>query len=128
MRHFVCDRHCSRATTFVIAQKNPDDSRTLEENPPETIDRNINAFFDLEGYISLKDEGTTEPPDHVPPDLAKIFEEATKCVAVQCWNAAGAMFRLYLDMATEPLLPEGEVAGPKFSYTKKSWATRGLAI
>jgi hypothetical protein len=104
-------RHCLRTTTFVIAQRNSSDEDALEKNAPETIPGNINNYFGLDGYISLKDEGATKPPDHVPPDLAKIFEEATKCVAVQCWNAAGAMFRLCVDMATEQLLPTENVEG-----------------
>jgi len=104
---FCLCRHCSRTTTFVIALKNPRD----EDNPPETIPGNINDYFEPDGYISLKHVGATEPPDHVPPDLAKIFKEATKCVAVQCWNAGGAMFRLCVDMATEQLLPKEDVEG-----------------
>jgi hypothetical protein len=108
---FCLCRHCSRTTTFVIAVKSSRDADELEKNPPETIPGNINNFFELDGYISLKDAGATEPPDHVPPDLAKIFQEATKCVAVQCWNAAGAMFRLCVDMATEQLLPKEDVEG-----------------
>jgi hypothetical protein len=108
---FCLCRHCSRTTTFVIAQKNYNDKDALTRNAPETISGNINKYFRLDGYISLKDEGATEPPDHVPPDLGKIFEEATKCVAVGCWNAAGAMFRLCVDMATEQLLPKEDVEG-----------------
>ena len=108
---FCLCRHCSHTTTFLIVQKKPDD--TLAAHAPETLRGNINNLFEFEGYISQKDIGATAPPDHVPPPLAKIFEEGTKCVAVGCWNAAGAMFRLCVDMATEPLLPgpEENVAG-----------------
>jgi hypothetical protein len=115
---FCLCRHCSRTTTFVIALKNPRD----EDNTPETIRGNINDYFELDGYISLKDVGATEPPDHVPPDLAKIFKEATKCVAVQCRNAAGAMFRLCVDRATEQLLPEGRCRRLDGFHSKKSRA------
>jgi hypothetical protein len=116
-------RHCSCTTTFVFAQRNSRDGDALETTALETIPGNINTYFELDGYISLKDQGATKPPDHVPPDLVKIFEEATKCVAVQCWNAAGAMFRLCVDMATEPLLPDGEVAGLN-SHTRKNLGPR----
>jgi Domain of unknown function (DUF4145) len=108
---FCLCRHCSRTTTFVIVQRNSGDGDALEKNAPETIPGSIDNYFELDGYISLKDAGATEPPDHVPPDLVKIFEEATKCVAVGCWNAAGAMFRLCVDMATEHLLPKEDVEG-----------------
>ncbi len=33
------------------------------------------------------------------------------CLAVSCYNAAGTMFRLCVDLATRSLLPEGEIAG-----------------
>ncbi|MDE5452714.1 DUF4145 domain-containing protein [Bradyrhizobium sp. CSA112] len=60
---------------------------------------------------------------HVPENLAKIFAEATKCVAVQCWNATGAMFRLCVDMTTEPLLPEAETEGLN-SHTRRNLGPR----
>jgi hypothetical protein len=104
-------RHCLRSTTLVIDQKNYDDRELLNENLPHTLVGGINEYFETVGHISLKDAGATVPPDHVPPALSKIFEEATKCVAVGCWNAAGSMFRLCVDMATEPLLPEEAVEG-----------------
>ena len=38
-----------------------------------------------------------------------VVEEANSCLASQCFNAAGAMYRLALDLATKDLLPdEGE--------------------
>ena len=43
-----------------------------------------------------------------PPEITAVFNEGATCLAVQCWNAAGTMFRLCVDLATKPLLPEGE--------------------
>jgi hypothetical protein len=116
-------RHCSRTTTFGLAQKNSNDGDALNKNPPEKLPGSINNYFEHNGYVSQKDEGATEPPEHVPPDLAKIFAEATKCVAVHCWNAAGAMFRLCVDMTTEPLVPEVETAGLN-SHTRRNLGPR----
>jgi hypothetical protein len=104
-------RHSSRTTTFVIAQKHIEDDGYLRDHSPEQFPSNINDHFEHLGHISLKDAGASSPPDHVPPDLAKVLEEATKCVAFECWNAAGAMFRLCVDMAKEPLVPEENVGG-----------------
>jgi hypothetical protein len=45
-------------------------------------------------------------PDHVPPDVARIFGEASSCAAIGAWDAAGAMFRKVLDAATRERTPE----------------------
>jgi len=47
----------------------------------------------------------------VPPNIANVFREAATCLTVECWNAAGTMFRLCVDLATRPLLPKEEVKG-----------------
>lgn len=74
----------------------------------------LNDHFKVAGYISLKDESADEPPEHVPEDIAAVFSEGATCVAVRCWNAGGAMFRLAIDMATKSLLPpEGEPPAAK---------------
>jgi hypothetical protein len=90
----------------VIVQKSYDQNELLKANSPHRLSGSINNYFEYLGYISLKDAGATSPPDHVPAPLAKVFEEGSKCVAVGCCNAAGAMFRLCVDMATETLLPK----------------------
>jgi hypothetical protein len=67
-----------------------------------------NDLYVIDGYISLKDQATVKPPEHVPETIAAMFREAATCVAVQCWNAAGAMFRSCVDLATKPMLPPQE--------------------
>ena len=37
--------------------------------------------------------------------MAAAFNEGATCLAVNCFNAAAAMFRLGIDLATQPLLP-----------------------
>jgi hypothetical protein len=95
----------------------------LRNIAPQEIKENINNYFEHVGHISLKDAGATVAPDHVPPEIAKVFEEATRCVAVECWNAAGAMFRLCVDMATEPLVPKENIAGLT-AHTRKNLGPR----
>ena len=51
-----------------------------------------------------------EPPEHIPDDIRAAFQEATTCASVECFNAAGAMFRLCVDLSTRPLLPAREGA------------------
>ena len=65
----------------------------------------------IEHYISLKDRATVPPPEHTPKNLEPVFREGATCLAVGCYNAAGTMFRLCVDLATRPLLPAGEVPG-----------------
>jgi len=61
--------------------------------------------------VSQKDEAGVPPPEHVPLEIAAVFSEGATCLAVRCFNAAGTMFRLCIDLATRPLLPEGDGGG-----------------
>jgi Domain of unknown function (DUF4145) len=47
----------------------------------------------------------------VPDNIARVFREGATCLSVECWNAAGTMFRVCIDLATRSMLPEGDVAG-----------------
>jgi len=57
--------------------------------------------FLLLRHISPADVDTAPPPEDLPDDIDRAFREATKCAVVGCYNAAGAMFRLCLDLATK---------------------------
>jgi len=61
--------------------------------------------------VSLKDTGTTQPPGHIPENIERVFKEGATCMAVNCFNAAGTMFRLCIDLATKKILPEENVDG-----------------
>lgn len=58
------------------------------------------------GHVSLMDNAIPDVPEHLPDDIHAAFKEALVCIAVQCPNAAGAMFRLSLDLATKELLEQ----------------------
>jgi hypothetical protein len=79
--------------------------------PPLQVSGTLNTYFDIHRFISLKDQATVAPPEHVPSDIANVFREAATCMAVECWNAAGTMFRLCVDLATRPMLPKEETEG-----------------
>lgn len=66
----------------------------------------VTAWYAVDGYVSTTDFYAQEPPDHVPDAVADAFEEAATCMAAQCWNAAGAMFRTAIDLATQEKLPK----------------------
>jgi Domain of unknown function (DUF4145) len=94
----VC-RNCSRGTIFSLYGGEPVEGQAL------------NKFLKVRGFISLKDQATTAPPEHVPPRIADVFREGATCLRVECWNAAGTMFRLCVDLATRPMLPQEDVPG-----------------
>jgi len=122
---FCTCRHCERSTTFVISQKGPE-----YEPMFALVDRlieyrgSLNEYLNLVAHVSIRDEVTQEAPEHVPPEIQTAFKEAATCVAVKCWNAAGAMFRMCVDLATRPMLPEGEVQG----LTRKMRRDLGLRL
>lgn len=44
-------------------------------------------------------------PDHVPPNVATFYEQGLENIKEKRWDAAGAMFRKSLDVATKRLAP-----------------------
>lgn len=108
-------RRCKRGTIFGIEQKELGDiynSKGLS-NADGLIktQETLNAYFRIRGYVSLKDEQKFSSPEHVPSEITVPFDEGATCLAVQCWNAAGAMFRVCLDNATRDLLPAEDPPG-----------------
>lgn len=109
----VC-RNCKSGTIFFVSQK-----EYLRDNPlmkPGALlqlQESLNNYVKVERFISLRDEAAQVPPEHVPPEIQEAFNEAATCLAVQCYNATGAMFRLCVDLATRPMLPDPkeEIAG-----------------
>jgi hypothetical protein len=81
------------------------DAQTLLQQGPMAVQGSLNNFMLVEGYVSLKDLSTIHPPEHVPPDVVAAFNEGATSLAVRCFNGAGTMFRLAVDLATRPLLP-----------------------
>ena len=102
----VC-RGCRRATIFMLEEKDHITARQLRARL--TQDQSVAAIrpsasvdsFHLLRHISPADVDTAPPPEKLPSDIEGAFREATKCAAVACYNAAGAMFRLCLDLATK---------------------------
>ncbi|GAC1562524.1 MAG: hypothetical protein NVS2B5_27510 [Beijerinckiaceae bacterium] len=113
----VCGK-CHRSTTFIIKAlptPNPRAGRELEpidfDKVSPTTRASLNDYFEIAGFLSLKDRVSAAPPEHVPAPIATIFREGATCCAVECWNAAGTMFRKCVDLATKPMLPEAETTG-----------------
>lgn len=108
--------NCKKAMIFHI-EANSDKIRNdflLKQNEKDqllqTIDlctfekTNINDHVNIKSIISppLKLQNTC--PSHVPENIKIIYDEATKCLSMDCFVASGSMFRLCLDLVTKNLL------------------------
>lgn len=115
----VC-RHCLQGTILVVS-RNAD----VDRDPPEVMNvkDSLNNSFNIERYINLRDNSIHKPPEFTPEPISTIFQEGATCLATQCWNAAGTMFRQCLDIATKSMLPK-EGASNLSEHQKKYLAPR----
>lgn len=108
---FCICRNCKRSTTFILSQSVGTDYKAVHENGLLKLTGAINRYMNIESFISLKDASAIEPPEHLPENIAAVFTEGTKCLAIGCYNAAATMFRLCMDIATRQMLPEKDEQG-----------------
>lgn len=102
---FCTCRHCRQSTVFYLSQKQIEHGDYLRDTPLDQLEGSANQYLEVEGHVSLKDEATELPPEHLPPGIDAAFREGATCLATGCFNAAGTMFRLCIDLATRGLLP-----------------------
>ncbi len=107
---FCICRACNRSSVFVLSQKDIHDKEEVRKGLAK-LDRAVNQVMKVEGHISLKDAAAQEPPEYLPKNIEAAFREGAACMTIGCYNAAGTMFRLCIDLATRAMLPEGEVEG-----------------
>lgn len=107
----IC-RGCHHATIFVLSENLEKDYKHVHKVGLLQIEGSLNGYLDVERYVSLKDEKTIDPPEYIPKDIEAIFNEGATCLAVGCYNAAGTMFRLCVDLATRSILPKDTAEGP----------------
>ena len=105
----VC-RGCNRSTTFILSQIEVSDAGKIKAGILK-LDRALNYYLRNEGFISTKDIATVKTPEHLPANIELAFKEGATCMAVGCYNAAGTMFRLCIDLSTRGMMPDGEVEG-----------------
>lgn len=110
----VC-RHCALGTIFVLSAKKSDTKQFLETSGPTKYGGAVNSIMNIEGFVSVKDAAAVPPPEHLPDNIKAAFSEGAKCSAVGCYNAAGTMFRLCVDLATRPLLPPESEEHPRLN-------------
>ena len=108
---FCICRHCSKTTIFILTDKGIPEKESSIKQGLASVKGAANDYVNVLGYISTKDREAETPPEHLPVDIAAVFNEGATCIAVDCYNAAATMFRLCVDLATKELLPKDEVAG-----------------
>ena len=106
----IC-RNCQRSTTFILTQTEFADREQIAAHGISSFNDSLNNHFKILGHVSLKDLNRREPPEHLPENIETAFNQGTTCLAAQCWNAAGVMFRVCVDLATRGLLPEEASGG-----------------
>ena len=106
----VC-RHCNRSTIFVLSEKTNIDYQMVHKVGLLNLKGSVNHYVTVEGYISLRDAATADPPEHVPAHIEAAFKEGATCLSGGCYNAAGTMFRLCVDFATKSKLPGQDIDG-----------------
>jgi hypothetical protein len=105
-------RACGLTSVFKVRAKDGLLEKVVDNIDLNTVKINVAMYFKVLGYVSTSDRSSIEPPTSLPPDVEAAFKEGARCLASQCPNAAAAMFRLALDLATFPRLPPPESAEP----------------
>lgn len=101
---FCICRSCFRPTIFLVRQTAQKWGAHID-NGLADINAAINELVAVERYVGIQDHSVEQPPEHLPEDIERIFNEGAACMAIGCNNAAATMFRLCLDLATKALLP-----------------------
>lgn len=68
----------------------------------------LNEFVETLSFVTISDVEASTPPEYLPLNVQNAFVEGAKCYAAGCYNAAGAMFRLSLDLASKSQLPKDD--------------------
>lgn len=108
---FCICRECHRATIFVLSQKKYEHKDFMSEEFLRTSTDSVNNYTDIEDFICIRNIASAPPPEHLPDNIEEAFREGATCMSVGCCNAAGTMFRLCIDLATRPMLPEEDTEG-----------------
>lgn len=96
---FVQCRHCWRPSVISIGKR--------DISSPELVSHKgvfINASWEFKSYVVVI-PNAQKCPDHTPLDVETIFNEASKCLGIGAYEAAGTMFRKVVDKATRSMLP-----------------------
>jgi len=100
----VC-RSCKRSTVFLVGLKDIGRRDVFyQAQGIVNFSGDLSPYFEIERFISLRDNVSTKPTEHVTGDIKNAFVEGAACLSIECYNAAASMFRLCVDLVTLPLL------------------------
>lgn len=103
---FCICRSCYQASIFEILPRNPSMSVSPAGVDWKNAQFNITEFYYIVGVVTPADVFVPPPPQYLPENIRIAFNEGSKCLSINCFNAAATMYRLCLDFATKSLLPE----------------------
>ena len=108
----VC-RMCHRSTIFVLHQKKVAELRALQQGGLTALQGTVNDHVLIHAHVGIANFKKRPSPEHLSGSVEAAFQEGATCLAVGCFNAAAAMFRLSLDLAIKDLFPD-EAGKDKF--------------
>ncbi|MAQ71122.1 MAG: hypothetical protein CL565_02905 [Alphaproteobacteria bacterium] len=101
----VC-RHCQRGTIFNAAQKDGV-TDTYFKDPNNAFARlmgSLNDVITIVSHVTTQNMSTIAPPKSIPENVEKVFKEGAIALSGNCPNAACAMFRTCLDLASKDII------------------------
>jgi hypothetical protein len=106
---FAICSNCDSPTVFRMLQKASlpyaiHDSLVKARKLEDIKDLNLSLCFTITKTMIPPNKEIIPCPEHVPDNIKTVFDEATLCLANNCYTASGAMFRLCLDLTTKELL------------------------
>lgn len=99
-------RSCNSSSIFELFLYVKNTSNVVQYRPITEFPGALPREIRVGNYVSTASRVTIPPPDHLPADVKACFMEGAACLAINCFNAAGAMFRLALDIATKAILDQ----------------------
>jgi len=98
-------RSCDLSTVFLVGLGNTGLKDTLSQSQGiVNFSDDLRPYIEIEGFISVRDLVSINPPEHLPDEIKNAFNEGAACLSIDCFNAAASMFRLCVDLVTLPLL------------------------
>lgn len=125
---FTVCRGCNRGSILIGQQGSNVEFEYADAALKEGLSKakiSLENVFEIRGFIALKDMASVAPPEHLPEDIANAFRQGSTCCATECWDAAGGMFRLCVDLATKSKLPPPGTPGIKRNEREKLAARLG---
>jgi hypothetical protein len=117
---FAVCRNCDRPTIYQAQLTNSQMGSDMKRDGIVSSQKgSVVGFIKIGRFITIRDSHASDPPELVPDHIAAVFREGSASYAGNCYNAAGSMFRLCLDMVTKSLLPdEGQLPAPSSRQRK----------